>query len=393
MNFPWIDLTTPFFSAIRIIVGIGGFFVGYLLSTPFWRVGYWLRYRRSINTTGLLFWLKLLSGITLAMLLYFFLPLGGLGLGGGGTGTGAGKGNGTGPGIDNQPGKGVVGPTTQKGATTSQRKVVTIELLGGERYKHDGRYYLIDRKEPAVDKEAVEELLKRDPSKLEIQLFFTAQSVHDRHPAAEAVRSLARQHQVPILETVSAKQMTGRSARHLHLIRGNSFLMLGEATLEVRTVNAYSTRLIQRCDESLEDHVALLAEAGPAAIDERLDQIQEEWSVGRAAKVTAGVLALGAAAAEVLGQRRMSVLLALAAGSCLCPYVLSRRSVTGDLLCHLGFRQGTEIERERIALKALRGDFQHVPTLHDVESHDDIARLEGEGGIAGIPRRAQDRSS
>jgi hypothetical protein len=201
VNFPWIDLTTPFFSTIRIIVGIGGFFVGYLLSTPFWRVGFWLRYRRSINTTGLLFWLKLLSGIVLGTALYFFLPLGGFGPGGGGAGTGNGKGNGVGPGIDDQVGKGVAGLVPNKGATTSQRKVVTIELLGGERYKHDGRYYLIDRKEPAVDKEAVEELLKRDPSKLEIQLFFTAQSVHDRHPAAEAIRSLARQYQVPILET------------------------------------------------------------------------------------------------------------------------------------------------------------------------------------------------
>jgi hypothetical protein len=204
VNFPGIDLTTSFFSVIRILVGIGGFFVGYLFSPPFWRVGYWLRYRKSISTTGLLFWAKFFSGVTLGTALYFFLPLGGFGPGGGGTGTGAGTGNGTGPGIDNQPGKGVIGPATKKGPATSQRKVVTIEMLGGERYKHDGRYYLIDRKEPAVDKEAVEDLLKRDPSKLEVQLLFTNQSVHTKHPAADAVRSLARQYQVPILETVEA---------------------------------------------------------------------------------------------------------------------------------------------------------------------------------------------
>ena len=55
------------------------------------------------------------------------------------------------------------------------------------------------------------------------------------------------------------------------------------------------------------------------------------------------------------------------------------------MLCHLGFRQGTEIERERLALRALRGDFRFVPTMHEVESHDDISRLEGEGGIAAFP--------
>ena len=203
MNFPWIDLTTPFLSAIRIIVGIGGFFVGYLFSSPFWRIGYWLRYRKSISTTGLLFWGRLLTGVTLGTALYFFLPLGGFGPGGGGTGTGTGKGNGVGPGIDNQPGKGIVGQAPTKGATTSQRKVVTIELLGGERYKHDGKYYLIDRKEPAVDKGQVEELLTvGSRSKLEIQLLFTSQSVHTKHPAAEAIRNLADKYQVPHVDHV-----------------------------------------------------------------------------------------------------------------------------------------------------------------------------------------------
>ena len=203
MSFPWIDLSTPFFSAIRIIVGIGGFFVGYIFSAPFWRFCYWLRYRRSINTTGLLPLLKLLSGVTLALLLYVYLPIGGLGLGGGGTGVGGGKGSGSGPGIDDQPGKGSVGPqTTVKGATTTQRKVVPIELIGGARYKGEGKYYLIDRKEPAVARDEVENLLKSDPTKLEIQLLFTSQSVHVEHPAAEAIRTLARQYQVPVLETV-----------------------------------------------------------------------------------------------------------------------------------------------------------------------------------------------
>jgi hypothetical protein len=151
------------------------------------------------------------------------------------------------------------------------------------------------------------------------------------------------------------------------------------------SMSTLSVRLVPRCDESLEEHVARLAEAGPAAVDERLARIEEEWSVGRTAKATAGVLALGAAAADWMGRRRLGAFLALAAGAALCPYLLSRKTYVGDVLGRLGFREGTEIERERIALRALRGDFRHVPTLHDVESHDDIARLEGEGGIACLP--------
>jgi len=144
-------------------------------------------------------------------------------------------------------------------------------------------------------------------------------------------------------------------------------------------------RLVPNCDESLREHVARLADAGPAAIDERLETIAQEWSVGRTAKVAAGVLALGAAAAEWTGRRRLGMFFALAAGSALCPYLLSRRTIVGDMLCRLGIREGSEIERERIALRMLRGDFRNMPTLHDVESHDDISRLEGEGGIAFLP--------
>ena len=146
-----------------------------------------------------------------------------------------------------------------------------------------------------------------------------------------------------------------------------------------------SIRLAPHCDEPLEEQVARLADAGPDAIDERLAQLETEWSVGRAAKMSAAVLAVGAAAAELLGRRRLGALLALTAGTCLCPYLHNRQSAVGQLLCRFGFRPGTEIERERIALRALRGDFRFVPTLRDVESHDDISRLEGEGGIATFP--------
>ena len=47
----------------------------------------------------------------------------------------------------------------------------------------------------------------------------------------------------------------------------------------------------------------------------------------------------------------------------------------------MGFRSGTDIDQEKFALRVLRGDFKHLPTLHEIESKDDISRLEGEGGI------------
>ena len=51
----------------------------------------------------------------------------------------------------------------------------------------------------------------------------------------------------------------------------------------------------------------------------------------------------------------------------------------------MGFRTSSEIDKEKMALKVLRGDFRALPSLHDVEKRDDISRLEGEGGITVDP--------
>ena len=66
----------------------------------------------------------------------------------------------------------------------------------------------------------------------------------------------------------------------------------------------------------------------------------------------------------------------------LLQYLFSRTSWLGKAFHEMGFRSGFEVDQEKMALKVLRGDFRHLPTVHDIESHEDISRLEGEGGIA-----------
>jgi hypothetical protein len=48
----------------------------------------------------------------------------------------------------------------------------------------------------------------------------------------------------------------------------------------------------------------------------------------------------------------------------------------------MGFRPGSAIDQEKIALRALRGDFKNLPSVLEIVSHDDLSRMEGEGGIA-----------
>jgi hypothetical protein len=66
-------------------------------------------------------------------------------------------------------------------------------------------------------------------------------------------------------------------------------------------------------------------------------------------------------------------------------YLVSRQCWLTKFLKSVGVRYGTEIEHERLALKALRGDFHNLPVVFDRADADALARLEGEGGIADEP--------
>jgi hypothetical protein len=79
------------------------------------------------------------------------------------------------------------------------------------------------------------------------------------------------------------------------------------------------------------------------------------------------------------------LILPAVSGLLLLSYLFGRTSGLGILFHRMGYRSGFEVDREKMALKVLRGDFRHLPTVHDIESREDISRLEGEGGIVVDP--------
>ena len=140
--------------------------------------------------------------------------------------------------------------------------------------------------------------------------------------------------------------------------------------------------------QTLEQRLACLADAGPQAIEARLAELDREWTAGRATKATLGVLSMvGFVLAAFFGPWWL-VLPALG-GILLLQYLISRTSWLGRVFQGLGFRSGSEVDHETMALKVLRGDFRELPTVLDIESRDDISRLEGEGGISVEPETAK----
>jgi hypothetical protein len=136
--------------------------------------------------------------------------------------------------------------------------------------------------------------------------------------------------------------------------------------------------------QPLEQRLACIADAGPQAIEDRLAELEGEWSAGRATKVLIGVLLIAGFALTALLNPWWLILPAVG-GLFLLQYCFSRTSWLGKMFQAIGFRTSSEIDQEKMALKVLRGDFRSLPTVLDVEKPEDISRLEGEGGITVEP--------
>jgi hypothetical protein len=111
----------------------------------------------------------------------------------------------------------------------------------------------------------------------------------------------------------------------------------------------------------------------PEEIDGRLDELDREWDVERLLQVNAGIFSLAGVTFGSM-HRRWFVLPALA-GAFLIQHAVQGWCPPVAVLRRLGIRTTKEINHERFALKALRGDFDNV-------------RVEGESNPQERARRA-----
>lgn len=116
----------------------------------------------------------------------------------------------------------------------------------------------------------------------------------------------------------------------------------------------------ERIRRGTEEMVASYAGADRDAIDRRLEELEEEWDIERVLEANAATVSLIGLGLTAAVSRKFLVLPVAVAGFLLqhavqgwCPPVMFFR--------RRGVRTAREIEEERIALKALRGDFEDLP--------------------------------
>lgn len=118
--------------------------------------------------------------------------------------------------------------------------------------------------------------------------------------------------------------------------------------------------LNKRIDERVEQCVRDMAQQERPEMSRYLARLDREWDIWRAVSVTAGsACLLGLLLARVDGQG-WRVLSAVSAGL-LLHHGLFAWGPLGELVRALGVRTRREIDLEKFAIKALRGDFERVP--------------------------------
>ncbi len=134
-----------------------------------------------------------------------------------------------------------------------------------------------------------------------------------------------------------------------------------EQTQEPNRVRRHTApEILQRIDSDFERSVRFYATQPREVITRRIEELEREWDIERALEANAATLALTGAVFGVLSSRKWFLL------SCTVLGFLMQHALTGwcppiPIFRRLGVRTRSEIDREKFALKALRGDFQNLP--------------------------------
>ena len=115
----------------------------------------------------------------------------------------------------------------------------------------------------------------------------------------------------------------------------------------------------ERIRRQMEERVARIAAAGPDAIARRLRELDGEWDIERTLEANAATISATGAALALFVDRRFA-LIPLVVGSFLLQHATQGWCPPLPVFRRFGYRTQTEIEEERYALKALRGDFEQV---------------------------------
>jgi hypothetical protein len=124
----------------------------------------------------------------------------------------------------------------------------------------------------------------------------------------------------------------------------------------LNTAQGVNEAIRRRTDE----RVARLAAEGPKAIATRLAELGQEWDIERTLEANAAAASLLTVMLGAAASKKWFLMTGVVAGF-LLQHALEGWCPPLPIFRRLGFRTQSEIDYERYALKALRGDFRDLP--------------------------------
>lgn len=132
-------------------------------------------------------------------------------------------------------------------------------------------------------------------------------------------------------------------------------------TLEPDRVRRHTApEVLHQIDKEIEQRVQHYAGQPAEAITRRIENLEREWDMERWLETNASILSLSGALLG-LGKSRSWLLLTCGVMGFLFQHALMGWCPPVPIFRRLGIRTRSEIDREKYALKAVRGDFENIP--------------------------------
>lgn len=112
-------------------------------------------------------------------------------------------------------------------------------------------------------------------------------------------------------------------------------------------------------DETTKENIQKYVDQGEDAIDRRIKELDNKWDMEKTVRFNISVLALAGVLFGTYKKKRWSVL-SVAITAFLAQHLISKWCPSIPILKKIGLQTHREIEREKYALKALRGDFKSI---------------------------------
>jgi len=141
---------------------------------------------------------------------------------------------------------------------------------------------------------------------------------------------------------------------------------------EARVMENTSEVLNERIQRQIEETLLYYSER-VGQIEQRLAELDEEWDIERALEANAGIITLFGVSMSFFNSRKWLALPFIVSGF-LVQHAIQGWCPPVPLMRRMGFRTTREINKERYALKALRGDFTHMSDTTPVSNEIKVER-------------------